>query len=132
MGQHVPYDPAKETFLNNFHVRFPSDRLPAHLEGLSRGTARNYWNETYRSVLQIMLEKVDFAKYCAVRSDLYLDQTPEQFFEVVDRTVLEVGLSLESIAEKINIGVDKELHDYLRPIYVALRQKGYNQAELWA
>ena len=131
MGKYVPYELTKENFLNNFHTRFPSERLQAHPEGLSRSVAKAYWNETYRNVLRDMLGQVDFTKYCTRRSDLYLDQTPGQFFEEVDRTVFEVGLSLGNIAKKINNGVDEELHDYIRPVYVALREKGYNQAELW-
>jgi uncharacterized protein YeaO (DUF488 family) len=148
MGTHVPYDASTEQFLNNFYTRFP---LSVENQGLARMVAVNHWNQVHREVYRRYCDdEQDFQDFCAKYSDRFLDETPSQFFAELDRTVVETGLSLEAVTEKVNAfqvafkhlfeseekraeahRVSKELNDYLTPVYIALRAKGYNRKELW-
>jgi hypothetical protein len=155
MGQHVPYNPEDEAFINNFFCRFPYGEGSAYPEGTTRFSYAKHWDDVIRQSIRNSLErissKVDFIDYCATRSDLYLDQTPRQFFAELDRTVVELGLSVEAITAKIRTfhsaskslfnsddsrrvanNASREMNEYLKPVYIALRRKGYNKADLWA
>lgn len=147
MGTHVPYDASTEQFLNNFYTRFP---LSVENQGLARMVAVNHWNQVHREVYRgYCRDGQDFQDFCAKYSDRFLDETPAQFFAELDRTVAEVGLSLEEVSKKIRAleavfellfeseekraeaeRVSQELIDYLTPVYIALRAKGYNSKEL--
>lgn len=150
MGAHVPYDPSKEQFLNNFYTRFPSG-VGVYPEGLARSISSEYWNTLYIQIfLGFSMSEEDLQDLCSKYSDKYLSMTPKQFFEELDTTVTEVGLTLDDIKQKIKVfkmaiehlfesdktrviaeQASKELNDYLTPVYVALRAKGYNRKELW-
>ena len=150
MGVYVPFDAEKVTFLNNLYTRFPTG-IGRYPQGLVRSISASFWSESHASHLRRILDdEVDFQDYSSKHSDRYLSETPEAFFSELDTTVVEVGLSLESIVEKIRIfsmamehifesdqakavgeQASKEINDCLTPVYVALRLKGYNRKELW-
>jgi hypothetical protein len=142
MGAHVPYDPDTEMFLNNFYTRFPSG-IGTYPQGLDRATWESDWHKTHREVFRswdTFTSVEDFDDFCSRLSDRYLDETPEQFFAELDRTVIEVGLSPDIIMEKIQASKNDHLSsreesldrdEYLKPVYIAMRNKGYNKKELF-
>lgn len=153
MGAYVPYDPETEVFLNNFFTRFPLNDGSDFSNGIYRTCLADCWDVPIRTKLRSVYLEVKFSgsleDYCAKHSDKYLAQTPREFFAELDSTVVEVGLSLEAIAAKIHSyqaaskhlfespearrlveQASEELNSYLTPVYVALREKGYNRKEL--
>lgn len=146
MGQHVPFDPKAEAFNNNFFQHFPigNDPHPSRLpEGMYRMAAKGHWEVCNRVYI-----KEEWPQYyeadCQEYSELYLEQTPAVFYVVIDQIVRELGLSMDEVSRTINRlrhiqegrGPDAtksmfDLSDYLQPIYIALRNKGYNKPELW-
>ncbi len=143
MGAYVPYDESQEGFLNNFHERFPLGESLMPKEGLARFVIHreNSWDIINRTRFGNIFKKNkslgDVHEFCFRFSDKFLDQTPREFFTEVDKTALECRLSVESITERIVLarGTDLQTYlardDYLRPVYIALRMKGYNKKELW-
>lgn len=161
MGAHVPYDSKEEVYLNNFFTRFPFGEGEVYPEGTYRTQGRIHRGETYREFLRKergeMNQTADQLEgYYSLRSNKYLDQTPEQFITELDSTVAEVGLSLKSIEAKIqayfranmdlfmankDLWKNQEsrmlsqkaildLNEYLMPVYISLRKKGYNYTDL--
>ncbi len=148
MGTYVPYDATKEQSLNNFYLSFP---YSAEGQGLVRVASAVFWDITFREVYRGMCRsEQEFQQCCSEYSNKHLNQTPGQFFAELDSTVIEVGHNLGCIAEKIRAygevsehclesdetltmarKLSKELEDYLTPVYVALRLKGYNRKELY-
>lgn len=154
MGIYVPYNPKNEEFLNNFYTRFPVGEGSSP-EGLYRMLVARYLDQTNRIYFQSQIktsfkDQKDMDDYCSKYSDLYLDQTPKQFIATLDETVVELGLSIEQIIQNnqrsneaskdlfvndefraICILASTNRDNYLRPVYAALRGKGYNKKELW-
>ncbi len=141
MGQYVPYDPSEIPggFLNNFFLRFligdkPYPRDPEIHEGNFRQYARRLGDRTFGS---------------NVRSAIYggklSSQTGLGFIDDVDCAIAESGLTVEEVGRVINTylhdrsGADTEtyqrlsrlLNTFLLPIYIALRNKGYDAHDLW-
>jgi len=151
MGQYIPFDSAELPFLNNFFAHFPvgNDPYPAAIpEGLYRMTGHlaSFWGKTYKeSMIESGLSESELQDYYSDRSDKRLNQTPEQFYAEVDRTVQELGMDMTLIQKTINIflhdsrvescenslELSKILDEFLAPVYVALRNRGYNKADLW-
>lgn len=144
MAKHVPFS-EEEAFINNFHSHFPWPTNASYPQGIRRHLRRldGYWERTGREYVErmrnVLTEEEDFAEYLGEHSDRYLKKTAAQFYEELDSLIVELGLSMESIVEKIEVSKDsqnlkdaQERDSYLFPLYKALRQRGYNKFELWA
>lgn len=66
--------------------------------------------------------------------------THAEFFEDIAHAVEEVGMQMKDVSEAINpltgacdITLEQWEHAYntLRPIYIAMRKKGYSREDLW-
>lgn len=158
MGLHIPYDQDTESFLNNFYTCFPFGSGAIFPNGLRRPRILNNGKEEERNHREIykdvfLLQKrsrdENYEEHLEDYSDLFLNQTPRAFFGKIDETVIEVGLTLPEITSEIQIllatydrlfdnketeadGVNalNRINDFLTPLYIALRNKGYNAAEL--
>jgi len=81
---------------------------------------------------------VNFRYVYKLYSELYLSQTGRQLIETMDQTVLEIRINpvqLRELATKMGIKLDGEerrefIEDMLFPLYLKLREKGYNHKEL--
>jgi hypothetical protein len=158
MGKYVPYEASelpliqKVQFLNCFfrHFRFMErpKGTPASifLDGWSRMQHQDQWSVSRRTgISNYPFSYPSLAECCADRSDKRLDQTPRQFYAEVDGVVESLGISAEEIAKRINavlmqrhdVSIEElrrltaELDTFLLPIYIALREAGYNKADLW-
>lgn len=160
MGQHVPFNDEELAFLNNFFCHFRWGDTPYEMafpEGLYRANLHDVWDKTFLENATEFFTKhspPDFLdksleRLITERSDLILSQTPQQFFAVVEETIREVGLTAEEVARTINTYLHERekipipdfeqsfvfhhrLDDFLAPIYLALRKKGYNRVDLIA
>jgi hypothetical protein len=153
MGQYVPYDESESKFLNNFFCHFCIGDEPYKInlpaEGHYRGLLTDCWNRTQFEHCKesgIFNDDEDLQRYCENKSDKRLNQTPAEFYAEVDQTIIEVGMTIELVAQTINaylherrgkIGdmaceIQNKLESFLLPIYIALRKKGYNKADLWS
>lgn len=145
MGQYVPYDPLElhygyNGFLNNFFLRFfigdvPYSRDPEIIEGNFRRAARWLGDRTFGAGQERNEE----------RSDKLYDQTGLQLIEEIDQTIRELGYTVEMVGMVINTylhvrehasneaywKMTKIIDTFLLPIYIALRNKGYNKQDLW-
>lgn len=106
----------KESFLNNFHHKLPDERYDRG------GVYRSYFeDEEWDTPFRILNGESP-----ARPSELYLDQTPAEFFSTIDSAIEDCGIDLERLktlqADKWNI---KEIHSFVLPIYVRLREMGY-------
>ena len=67
-------------------------------------------------------------------SDLYCNQKRKEFFQTIDDILLEEGIALKDIQElqKLNTTMEglEKFYDRVFPIYVKLREKGYNRYDL--
>ncbi len=154
MGAHVPFNSEELNFLNNFYTRFQLGTEPypqRYPEGLHRFTMRGCgWDKTTLASLRESLgdgfrDEADLLDYCQAHSDKYLNQTPAEFYAEIDAVMGELGISTEVIARHLNVKVHEQqtrsldgsgpfvddLNLPLRPIYQALRERGYNKKELW-
>ncbi len=121
----------KNGFMNNFYIHFANWEL-----GYRQIYKEHRWDKTYRDYLiELGLSEQtdsDFQTY----SLLYLSQTGRQFFEAVDQAVLEAGVDkthLETMATKFNKLSEDERRQFLEilfPVYLKLREKGYNHRDL--
>jgi hypothetical protein len=92
------------------------------------------------------VDEADLLDYCSAHSDKYLDQTPAQFYAEIETVMVDLGISVDEITTYLNVKVhDEKTRDFggtgmiedtlnlpLRPIYQALRERGYNKKDLWA
>jgi len=126
--------------LNNFHMHFPAGNSPHNYEdepifseGYYRFMANEAgWDSTFR----------ELGYNPRFQSEKRLNQTPKQFYEEVDRTVEELGMSMTSVSEAVNLMLSRRhlgieagsiadiVWPALYPIYVALRKKGYSKEDL--
>ena len=146
MGQYVPFTQNELLFLNNFFCHFPigNDPYPnRYPNGMYRTAHEGDWNMKMLEIVQkFPFQSEDTrCRYCESKSDKYLGQTPAEFYTEVDRTVEELGMSVSVVSRTINayhhnqrdVGKEgaKHLDEFLAPIYAALRNNGYNKADLW-
>lgn len=154
MGVHITFDPDELNFLNNFFTRFPlgiEPYLHKYPEGLYRYTMSGIaWKKTKRVSLkelvgEVFRDEADLLDHCEAYSDKYLDQTPAEFCAEINLVMNELGISVQEITRYLNIKVHEQkiglpedtpfvddLNLPLRPIYQALRERGYNKKDLWA
>ncbi len=143
--------------LNNFlsHFRFLEKPKETSVcdeyfpDGMYRVFAKDEWDVTYRAQINEILRGAStesFDEYCAGRSDKCLNQTPRQFYAEFDGVVERLGISPDVIAKKINaylmqrrsipreesLRLNAKLNIFLLPIYIALREVGYNKKDLWS
>lgn len=130
--------------MNNFHMHFPIGNIPNDAtesamtpQGFYRAfSLERCWNITRRLLLSQDPSSSDNDK--AKYSDKRLDQTAEQFYEEIDKTVQEVGIPMKKISEVVNrrmFGESgevlyKDMWEVLLPVYRALRKKGYSHGDL--
>ena len=72
-----------------------------------------------------------FARESSKHSELYLNQSPEEFYATVDSLIEDCGLNLETI-QQMHEGTNTMtvLNDYAFPVYIKLREMGYTHMEL--
>ncbi|MBI3559173.1 hypothetical protein HY085_02145 [Candidatus Gottesmanbacteria bacterium] len=66
-------------------------------------------------------------------SELYLNQTPREFFAKFDSAIKEAGLDTEKFEELLKSSSPekyKKMNDLLEPVYKLLRLEGYNDHDL--
>lgn len=137
MGTYIAYDPEAEDFLNNFYTRFVQSGTENHPEGLARAIYSNRMDTTYAECYRGLDYEADYQDYCAKKSNRYLQETPRTFFKTLDEVISEVGLDFSEIRRLTLIAREGTLEDclardeYIRPVYVHMRQMGYNKSELW-
>jgi len=113
--------------LNNFHMHFPSDEEEAFYRATQRKIG--WWNKTFEEIGANRDET----------SDLKKNQTREQFYQTIDNTIAELGISMNKIKSDVSQFYERkeeELQPYqnlwnaLFPIYTRLREKGYSKWDL--
>lgn len=149
MGQHVPFDSKELHSLNSFLHQFIRGSVPydtVQPGGLYRDALHPWWGTKEIAFLKeaARFSGAQLRMYCERKSERRLQQTHAEFFAEIDRTIIEVGLTVEEVAEKINIYLyfqyqvnratahvlNEKLDEFLAPVYIALRNKGYNRADL--
>lgn len=81
--------------------------------------------------------------YVAIHSKKYLNSTYREFYQIIDDTIKEIGLNVQiikTLSQKTNdqnLSLEKrvlirtELEEYLIPLYIKLREKGFTHMDLW-
>jgi hypothetical protein len=131
----------KEGF-NNFHLRFPDSKYKnggfkrriyneeeykkSHLELSESGIKWRIQKKQRGSTPEQIRE--DFTHY----SQLYQNQSPKEFYETIDKTIVVCGFDLKEI-DKLNQSENfKILNEKIFPsVYTQLRKMGYNRIDLW-
>lgn len=131
--------------LNNFFCYFKCSKLLGFQDGYYRTSLKPFTGKTFLEIAKITRDSEEaVALYCFSRSDKKLAQTMDELCFEIETTATEVGCSLETIADMIfeyrnnldknNIDLARKAHKkldaYIHPIYLALRQKGYNPHDL--
>lgn len=132
--------------LNNFPQRLPGGYLRILTKRIG------CYNLTQAQVLvrtsrhNLSKQQIEQERKRMQYSQMFFGQTWQQFFAVVDQVIIERGLTLKSFVRLnkrlMNAGtrhstVDDltdaqfELYHASYPIYLALKRKGYFQADLW-
>src|SRR3989338_8607295 len=111
---------SKYEYLNNFYMNFP--------EGFYR---------TIHKVFRKTEEQMEFSpaeKKQHGHSDLYCNQKRKEFFKAIDDVLIEEGIALEEIKRLQTLNTTMEdlekFYESVFPIYVKLREKGYNRYDL--
>lgn len=128
--------------MNNFIIRLaPRGRTMAEIEeSVARRDGRDVMNErvihasygtldtSYRDFFEQDPEpSIPGYEY----SDLYLDQTPRQFFEAIDRTLERLGYDTAVIADLYGNGAQQQrLYGMLTPAFLDLIEQGYTVRDL--
>jgi hypothetical protein len=70
-------------------------------------------------------------------SEQRLDHTQQQFFDDIDGTMQELGMDAEIVEQLVENRTvangekgSRAVNEYLRPLYLALRKKGYSHRDL--
>lgn len=111
-------------YLNNFHFNLPGGytRLTIGRLGIEEINHRKYllgFNKQSPNT-------VDLSQF----SELFLSQTPVDFFGVIDDVIKMKKISSKKILALSNRTAIKELHKLTLPVFVHLRALGYNRHEL--
>jgi hypothetical protein len=142
MSQYIPVSEKDTcTFLNNFFCHFNCPGHELFPEGLYRTTSKNFWNTTFNNYAGRLGQD---ESYDELGSEKKINQTPSQFYSEIDevtnllqvdtKKVTHLILEMQQFqnignnidAEKVYEGLDK----HLRPIYLELRNRGYNPEDL--
>lgn len=136
MAKYVPYENEERPSLNNFFLHFPrySPGSRQIVPNSYRDLAKIRWRTSYHDFLERedpeLLQELNW-------SDLFFGQTGEEFYVSVDAVLAELGITHQAIADVIERAEsspnkrDLEMIDsFLRPVYIALRLRGYNSGEL--
>lgn len=121
-GEDDCVNPWYNHYFNNFYLKF----FP-----LERTCCRSFWDVP----LKVSLPNL---KEC---SKLYYGQSPHEFYETIDRTVEETGISLDEVTCLVKRRPEdedvvafnrwhKKFCDLILPAYIRLREIGYNQQDL--
>ncbi len=108
-------DQAPLMYLNSFILRLPDKRFNR------RGYLRQYFDEaSWRT------KHKDLPNPNLGFSEIFKNQTPEEFYTAVDRTIKECGISIEDIYRLQR--TDKlALCNLAWPIFIRLREMGYQK-----
>jgi len=123
---------AMAKYLNNFFFRLPDSRFD------NNGYYRRVYTveirkKSFRELTEDFAKKhgLYFARESSKHSELYLNQSPEEFYATVDSLIEDCGLNLETI-QQMHEGTNTMtvLNDYAFPVYIKLREMGYTHMEL--
>lgn len=120
-------------FFNNFSTKFPPLHQGSLADGRGQIEADGMMNLPFSAYHKPENRKRFGQKYLA--------QTPREFFEMVDKVTMELGISPEEINElkklRIEAGSDdlakkylEQLQELIAPVYFRLREMGYGHWEL--
>lgn len=114
-------------FFNNFSLNLPDD--DCENGGFYRGAIKEIgrWDKKPEEYYK--------QKDLEGHSKLYKNQTKREFFETIDRAIIEQGISIDEIKrlqrlKNENPGYLKSLYKVTLPVFVRLRQKGYKRKDL--
>lgn len=114
-----------DKYLNNFILRLP-DR---------RWQNGSWYNKNYDPVeWETKHKELPPRKHTGLprlnegHSDLYLNQSPREFFETICRVIAECGIPIETIEKLWEKNENTLLEVLTFPVYVRLRELGYNKS----
>ena len=110
--------------LDNFHLYFPDPTDPEK---------KSYYGSIYETIgrMETKPDPNENTRYSTKKSNML----GKEFLDEIDTTVEEVGLTLEEIMEVMRDWHDKKcsvevMQEFLLPIYIALRHKGFSRYDL--
>lgn len=123
---------SKAAYLNNFYMNLP-DNTYEH-GGYYRDLAVEVRNMD-KSQLEDGADLDEEVKLG--HSELFLNQKMRDFFDTVDKVLVEEGISIDEVKKLQKLGRKdfskiKELYELVFPAYVRLRDMGYTHADLIA
>ncbi len=144
-NQHLPYDPEKETYLNNFYCKFPEGPDSKRPDGLARLSCQIIWEVSFRDYYRKKIggtwlkDEKQYEDYVRKFSARYLSESPRQFFATIDQVATDLGLDMANLQRMMRsckqpdstLDMCIERDNFIRPVYIRLREMGYNKAELW-
>jgi len=107
-------------YLNNFHLKLPDNNDKSGYGSWYRELSSKRWD----------IKNNEYLRDVRTYSELYLSQSPKEFYGAVDLAVDECGISRDEITtmlEGSNEGRPKEI---ALPIFIKLREMGYKKVDL--
>jgi hypothetical protein len=123
-SEHISWSSLVLTMMNNFHLHFPEGRNISQYQDLLNQKGKGDGEVLFRDI---------FSKSDG-RSEIYLDQTPNQFYAKLESVTQELGIDYKTIRQTSR--EDRFESDFmpvlLFPIYCEMLRRGYNYLELWS
>lgn len=111
-------------YFNNFYTNIDGSYVRRNVALLGIGDITH--REFFLGVNQKDLGGIDLKDY----SQLFLSQTPNQFFGAIDDLIKRKRISKGRLHALYEVWAVKDLHRLLFPVFVHLRALGYNRHEL--
>jgi hypothetical protein len=132
-------------YLWNFWCNFDGEERRSYYKQLYDQLKKDgvpMWDSTHKDHSERIKDEELRQREIKLHSPLFLLQTPREFYITLDKAVEEAGISVEVLKINIDRCIERKFvgtpaeekeaffRDILLPIYIAMREKGYNHHEL--
>lgn len=131
INQEMLHYRSKSGYLNNFYMNLPGASEKSVLANYrafaeEQGNMYESWIESYSNVSK----EIEMGNTL-----LFLNQKRRDFFETIDRALVEEGISIDEVKRLQALRIEdsnngKELCELVFPAYVRLRRMGYSHRDL--
>lgn len=124
--------------IEEFKIEFPEAPLATYFENFAFNLPdpRNPLGGTNRDKMQLFYDIPIGDRATPENSEIYKKQTPREFFETVDQIIKEENTPLDKLHQIQQLITEEgskhyeELYELVTPVYIKLRQMGYNNEDL--
>ena len=107
-------------YLNNFFLHFPhEDQQVMAYRNLITFCHKDAWEKPFKDFMTQVPAEGDKGY-----SELFLNQTPREFYLIVDEAAEEHNINAKKIYDTHRTSQEK-MNELIMPVYISLRKKGY-------